>query len=163
MGDKCEEPKGRRPLRPSDKDKAFDPAPNRILVFGSNKAGIHAVGARRYAYTWCGAEWEVGEGLVGNSYAIPTRGHRLHIVLKLEEIKQHVETFILFAWEHRELEFFVTRLGCDPEEYTDEELATLFRDAPPNCELPEQWKRILSRSGDGGEYLCGAAQSNQTP
>lgn len=138
MGDKADPPRGKRPLRPTPKDKTFDPKPNRIFVFGSNRAGIHGAGAARYAYSWCGAEWDEGEGLYGTSYAIPTKGHHLE-TLTLKEIKEHVEKFIFFAWEHRELEFFVTRIGCGLAGFRDFEISPMFRDAPPNCELPTGW------------------------
>lgn len=136
-----------RPSRPSSYDIAFDPAPNRILVFGSNLAGVHAVGARRYAYNWCGAVWEKGEGLMGTSYAIPIQDHHLR-TLGLGEIRSYVEQFILFSWERRDLEFFVTRLGCDKDEYTDLDIAPLFKDTPPTCQLPISWIRIISDSED---------------
>lgn len=119
-------------------DKVYHPSPTHIFVFGSNRAGIHGAGAARHAYTQLGAVWEQGEGLMGTSYAIPTKGHRLE-VLKLEDIKVHVDKFIEFAWERRDLTFFVTRIGCGLAGYQDHEISPLFRFAPPNCELPIGW------------------------
>ena len=43
-----------------------------IFVFGSNLAGHHMGGAARTAHKNFGAEWGVGVGLTGQSYAIPT-------------------------------------------------------------------------------------------
>lgn len=45
--------------------------PGEIFVFGSNAQGMHAGGAARFALEHFGAEWGVGEGLQGRSYAIP--------------------------------------------------------------------------------------------
>lgn len=45
---------------------------NEIFVFGSNIKGAHLGGAARAAYNKFGAEWGNGEGLQGNSYALPT-------------------------------------------------------------------------------------------
>jgi hypothetical protein len=150
MGDKADPPRGPRPLRPTPQDKIFDPAPNRIFVFGSNREGIHGGGAARYAYRFCGAEWEEGEGLYGTSYAIPTKA-TISRSLKLEEIQKHVDTFIEFAWEHRELEFFITRLGCGLAGFTDDEIGPMFKDAPPNCELPHGWDKYSSdETADAG-------------
>lgn len=134
---------GRKPLRPTPKDKIFDPAPNRIFVFGSNLDGIHGGGAARYAYKYCGAQWENGEGLQGTSYAIPTKKNTA-ISLRLEEVRIHVDRFIEFAWEHRELQFFVTRIGCGLAGFTDDDIAPMFKDAPPNCELPDGWEQYTS-------------------
>ncbi len=135
-----------RPLRPSPYDRVFDPSPTRILVFGTNLAGIHACDAARYAYTWCGATWEVGQGLMGNSYAIPIEGLRFQL-LKLEEVKKHVDVFIEFAWEQRDFEFFITELGCRRGKwYSVQELAPLFKDAPPNCLLPSGWDKYTEFS-----------------
>ena len=47
---------------------------NEIFVFGSNEAGIHGAGAARIAFLkFGGAEMGLGNGLSGNSYAIPTK------------------------------------------------------------------------------------------
>lgn len=46
--------------------------PGQIFVFGSNRFGHHAGGAARWALDHFGAEWGNGEGLQGQSYAIPT-------------------------------------------------------------------------------------------
>lgn len=133
-----------RPLRPSNYDRVFDPAPNRVLVFASNLAGVHACDAARYAYTWCGAVWEIGHGSMGNSYAIPMEDTKLQL-LKLEEIKSYIDTFIEFAWEHRDTEFFVTELGCKRGRwYSAHDIAPLFRYASPNCLLPQGWERYSS-------------------
>ena len=45
-----------------------------IFVFGSNKSGIHGAGAAKYALEHKGAQWGIGEGIVGESYALPTKG-----------------------------------------------------------------------------------------
>ena len=43
-----------------------------IFVFGSNLDGRHAGGAAKDAVQYFGAKWGQGEGLQGQSYAIPT-------------------------------------------------------------------------------------------
>ena len=79
--------------------------PGQIFVFGSNQYGHHAGGAARYALDHFGAEWGNGEGLQGQSYAIPT-------MEGLDSTKQAVERFIAFAKDHQELTFLVTPIGC---------------------------------------------------
>lgn len=55
-----------------------------IFVFGSNLAGRHGGGAARIALNRFGAIWGQGEGLQGNSYAIPTMqgGSRDHQTIR---------------------------------------------------------------------------------
>lgn len=125
-------------MKPSSVDNVFEPAPGRIFVFGSNLAGVHGAGAASYAYRFQGAEWEVGEGLAGDSYAIPTKGHQIQ-TLPLEEVKKHVAKFLEFAANNMDLDFFVTRIGCGLAGFQDSEIAPLFQNAPPNCELPPKW------------------------
>lgn len=140
---------------PSPYDRVFEPKPGRIFVFGSNRAGIHGAGAASYAYRYQGAEWEEGEGLFGESYAIPTKGKRIE-TLPLDEIKKHVDKFIEFAKSRPDLEFFVTRIGCGLAGYEDHDIAPMFVDAPDNCILPIKWgkekaeavNRIDSFSGE---------------
>ena len=43
-----------------------------VTVFGSNTRGHHWGGAARYANMNLGAEWGVGEGRTGQTYAFPT-------------------------------------------------------------------------------------------
>ena len=42
---------------------------NEIFVFGSNIQGAHGGGAAWFAHKAFGAEWGVGEGLTGRTYA----------------------------------------------------------------------------------------------
>lgn len=75
-----------------------------IFVFGSNAQGMHLGGAARTAHMKFGAVWGNGEGLQGQSYAIPTMEGE-------ESTKCAVERFVQFAQEHPELKFLVTPIG----------------------------------------------------
>lgn len=110
-----------------------------IFVFGSNLAGRHGKGAALFARLNHGAIYGQGEGLQGQSYAIPTKNLRI-VSLPLDAIAAHVATFIAFAQAHPELTFNVTRIGCGLAGYTDPQIAPLFRGAPLNCNLPEGWR-----------------------
>lgn len=112
-----------------------------IFVFGSNLAGRHGKGAALYALEHKGAIYGRGVGPQGNSYAIPTKGMRLQ-VLPLETIQLYVNTFIEYAKHNPELEFEVTRIGCGLAGYKDEQIAPMFKNAPPNCHLPEGWREM---------------------
>jgi hypothetical protein len=48
-----------------------------VFVFGSNPEGRHGAGAAKTAATQFGAKYWIGEGLVGNSYALPTKDLRV--------------------------------------------------------------------------------------
>ena len=110
-----------------------------IFVFGSNLAGRHGGGAARVANMKFGAEWGVGVGLTGQSYAIPTMQGGV------ETIKPYVDEFIRFAQENPGLKFLVTRIGCGIAGFKDEEIAPLFDKAMqvPNIYLPETFFKIL--------------------
>ena len=110
-----------------------------IFVFGSNLAGRHGGGAARVANMKFGAEWGVGVGLTGQSYAIPTMQGGV------ETIKPYVDEFIRFAQDNPGLKFLVTRIGCGIAGFKDEEIAPLFDKAMqvPNIYLPETFFKIL--------------------
>jgi hypothetical protein len=110
-----------------------------IFVFGSNLAGRHGKGAALYARTHYGAEYGVGIGKTGCSYAIPTKDRNLN-VLGLETIRGHVQEFIQYAKDHPQHTFQVTRIGCGLAGYKDHQIAPMFIGAPNNCQLPEEWK-----------------------
>ena len=111
-----------------------------IFVFGSNLAGAHGGGAARIAVEDFGAIWGQGVGLQGQSYAIPTMQGGV------ETIKPYVDEFIEFAKQHRELFFYVTRIGCGIAGFRDEEIAPLFANAKKleNVALPESFVKNYS-------------------
>lgn len=53
------------------------PSKDTIFVFGSNPEGIHGAGAAAVAVRHFGAIYGVGEGLQGQSYALPTKDLRV--------------------------------------------------------------------------------------
>lgn len=111
---------------------------NEIFVFGSNAAGRHGGGAARQAMHSFGAVWGQGEGLQGQSYAIPTMGSLL-------ELHDAVNRFIIFADCHPELRFLVTRIGCGIAGFTPQQIAPLFRNAIhlENVTLPADFWQAL--------------------
>lgn len=119
-----------------------------VFVFGSNLSGTHGKGAAKTALQW-GAKWGVGEGLVGQTYALPTKGRDYRKTLSLNTIRMHVENFILCALKHPYLSFLVTRIGCGYAGYTDEEMAELMADAVnvDNIYLPASFLKILEAKG----------------
>lgn len=124
---------------------------NDIFVFGSNLAGFHAGGAARLANQKFGALWGKGEGLQGNSYAIPTMQGGV------ETIQPYVEEFIEFAKNHPELTFYVSKIGCGIAGFSEEEIAPLFKNAigVPNIRLPEDFVDILRPYQQLGLDSCG--------
>ena len=113
-----------------------------IFVFGSNLAGHHMGGAARVANIKFGAEWGVGVGLTGQSYAIPTMQGGV------ETIRPYVDEFIEFANQHQNMKFLVTRIGCGIAGFNDDEIAPLFRKAVSvsNIYLPQKFYDILLES-----------------
>lgn len=113
--------------------------PDEIFVFGSNRQGMHGGGAAYYAYKHFGSEWGKGEGLYGQSYALPTMEGE-------ESFRSAVERFLLFAAEHQEYTFLVTAVGCGIAGYTVEEVAPWFAPAiaMENVYLPRAFWNYLS-------------------
>lgn len=111
---------------------------NEIFVFGSNQQGLHQGGAAAFAMSNFGAVWGQGEGLQGQSYAIPT-------MEGIDNLKAAVDRFTKFADEHPELHFFVTKIGCGIAGYPVYEIAPLFKKciALENVALPIEFWEIL--------------------
>jgi hypothetical protein len=120
-------------------DENVIPTGDWIYVFSSNLAGKHAKGKARIARVNFRAEFGVAEGRTSNAYAIPT--HDKHsAALPLTSINAAIEAFLRYAHENRNLNFFVTRIGCEDSSYGDEQMGQLFANAPENCSLPSNWK-----------------------
>lgn len=117
-----------------------------VFVFGSNMAGIHGGGAARWAHENRGAEWGVGFGLTGTSFAIPTKDWEIE-TLPLDRIEKFVRKFLKFAEARQDLTFELTPIGCGAAGYTPEQIAPLFRGAPANVIMPEPFRAVLGDSG----------------
>jgi hypothetical protein len=110
-----------------------------VFVFGSNEAGVHGSGAALFARKERGAVYGVGFGHTGNSFAVPTKDFKIK-TLPLVNIKNYVGMFLEYARMNPDIKFEVTRIGCGLAGYTDSDIAPMFKNAPPNCILPEGWK-----------------------
>lgn len=81
-----------------------------IFVFGSNTAGGHYGGAAKTAFMKFRARWGQGEGLVGNSYALPTLDGNLN-KLSLERIAEAFEKLFKTALLNPKFTFYLTKVG----------------------------------------------------
>jgi hypothetical protein len=110
----------------------------RVFVFGSNLAGRHGAGSAKTARAVYGAQYGVGVGPTGSSYAIPTKDAHLK-VLPLDQIAGHVKAFIEYARLHEELSFDVVAIGCGLAGFRPKQIAPMFEGAPDNVHLPEEF------------------------
>lgn len=113
-----------------------------VFVFGSNLAGRHGKGAALQAAKHWGALRGVGDGPYLQSYAIPTKDKNLKII-PLDDIEFDVGRFLDYAREHCEVTFLVTAIGCGLAGYTPQEIAPMFKGAPKNCVLPEEFTAVI--------------------
>lgn len=143
-----------------------------VFVFGSNTGGFHGKGAALTAKRDFGAIEGIGEGLMGNSYALPTvcykKGMGL-VTMGLTEIKFHINNFINFAKNNPDIYFQLTKVGCGLAGYSEDEILPFFlgrKDLPENIIFPYDWerkrnpelkKRVIvagSRDFDNYDLLC---------
>ena len=126
-------------------DGSLPTDPKAIFVFGSNLSGVHGAGAAKTALKRFGAVSGAFGGLIGRSYAIPTKGRLKEglPVLDLETIAKSIEGFVQVTHSRPDLFFFVTRVGCGLAGYRDGQIAHLFRGCNENCSFAEQWKPFL--------------------
>lgn len=108
-----------------------------VFVFGSNVLGLHVAGAAAVAAEKFGAVWGEGEGLFGQSYALPTMGN-------LVELAAAVGRFLFFAETHLQLTFLVTKVGTGIAGHPLAEVAQLFADSAPNVVLPIEFHNALT-------------------
>lgn len=116
-----------------------------VFVFGSNTAGRHGKGAALEARRKHGAIYGQGDGLQGNSYAIPTKNGAL-IPLPLSAIAISVSKFIQFARDNPFMIFNISRVGCGLAGYTPAQIAPLFAGIPDNCILPADYDEVIHPS-----------------
>ena len=106
--------------------------PGQIIVIGSNIRGEHLAGAARFAHENFGLRWGVGEGLSGQTYALPTMEGPAALRIA-------VFRFLTYAELSRDLTFLLTKVGCGIAGYREEDVAALFTFAPVNVLRPKGW------------------------
>lgn len=116
-----------------------------VFVFGSNKAGFHAGGAAKKAARCFGAINGEGFGLMGDSFAIPTKDFELE-TMEIGEIREYVDVFIKAAYYHEEKTFLVTEIGCGIAGYEPKDIAPLFKQTADieNIHLPKRFWEIIN-------------------
>ena len=97
--------------------------PNEIFVFGTDPQGEHKSGAAKLAVCQFGAKSGIGEGLYGQSYAIPVHKHRRELMVHA------VKRFIDFAKNSPDKRFYVLAIGCGAAGMDPSFVALMFRDA----------------------------------
>jgi hypothetical protein len=113
----------------------------KIFVFGSNREGRHGKGAALCAKLQHGAVYGQARGRQGRSYAIVTKELRKdHPPVTLNEVWSEVNHFIVHALLYPNDTFEVTRIGCGLAGFKEEDIKAMFKNAPPNCNLPEGWR-----------------------
>ena len=119
-------------------DRITSLQPNEVFVFGSNAQGNHGGGAAAFAMRNFGAVWGQGEGMQGQSYAIPT-------MEGIDSLQAAVWRFIDYADSHPDKRFLVTRVGCGIAGYHVDEIAPLFKPCIKleNVSLPADFWKVL--------------------
>ena len=118
--------------RPTTPDRIEDLVDGHVFVFGSNVHGQHGSGAARLAQERFGAVPGVGEGLQGQSYALPTMEGP-------ESFKRAAERFVDLANTRPDLTFWLTKVGCGIAGYDEQDVKVWFAETPPNVVKPPGW------------------------
>ncbi len=128
------------------------PDENTIFVFGSNPEGRHGAGAAKVAREKFGAVYGQGEGLQGNSYALPTKDLRIKENRGLrsispEQITENIRKMYEVARQNPNRRFKVAYTNNLNETslngYTGAEMIEMFKNAgpiPSNVMFSENWK-----------------------
>ena len=136
----------------------IEPEENTIFVFGSNPEGRHGLGSAKVAVQKFGAKYGIGEGLVGNSYGIPTKDLRvlknngLRSISEKDIIKS-IQTLYKVCEAHPDKTFKIAYRNKADEVtlngYNGREMFMMFLQAtdesnsfPKNIQFSEEWKEI---------------------
>ena len=106
-------------------------------MFGSNSNGVHNGNAAATVMKF-GAIMGQAVGIQGQTYALPSK----HI----ENLKKHIDDFLLYAEQHPEYIFLVTEIGCGISKHSPFEIVPLFKDAVrlENIHLPFLFWDVLN-------------------
>lgn len=138
--------------------------PSYVFVFGSNPEGRHGAGAAKAAIKF-GAKYGVGRGLVGQTYALPTKNLRKGFKevlpggttllyekagersLSRQQIEENIREFYDCAIDHPLLTFFVVyKAGSkNLNGYSSEEMFQMFThtEVPENVRFHTSFRQFL--------------------
>ena len=110
-----------------------------VFVFDTNADGIHTSHSARVAVDHFGAIMGRGEGMKGQSYAIPTTGsvRSMHVA---------IDRFLAYARRLPHMRFYVAEFGG----YPAVEIAHMFAGAPSNVVLPKRLASAVREVEDAG-------------
>lgn len=114
-----------------------------VFVFGSNLAGVHGAGAAKEAALYWGAQRGVGEGITGNSYALPTKDQNIQ-TLSLDLVIHHFNKFMDFVLDNPDIQFLLTPIGTGLAGFdltTIKTLTGVLNNPPRNLWLTGDWFR----------------------
>lgn len=125
----------------------IEPSDNTIFVFGSNPEGRHGLGAAKVAREKFGAIYGQGEGLQGNSYALPTKDLRLsgNQSLQPSQIVENIKRLYECARENPDKDFKIAYRNTESKSlngYTGIEMIAMFiysGPIPSNIWVSEEW------------------------
>jgi len=120
---------------------------NEIFVFGSNfPHGRHGAGAAKQAKIYYGAKYGQGEGLMGQSYGLPTVDWtKNYKPLNANKIKPYADNFIQCAKDNPQLTFLLTDIGCGLAGNSPKDIAPLFKECidMENVKMPQCFWEVL--------------------
>lgn len=131
------------------------PENDTIFVFGSNPDGIHGAGSAKVALNHFGAQYGIGKGLVGNSYALPTKDIRVmknngYKSISEEDIIQNIRELYTCAKNNPNKKFKVAYRNKGNEVtlngYNGYEMSQMFIKAgeiPENMYFSQEWKELM--------------------
>lgn len=137
--------------KPSNYEGLIKPDEDTVFVFGSNPEGRHGAGAAKVAREQFGAVYGQGEGLQGNSYALPTKDLRVKENKSLrsispEQITESIRRMYEVANQNPDKLFKVAYTNNLNEStrngYTGAEMIQMFKDAgpiPSNVVFSKNW------------------------
>lgn len=136
---------------PNFYEGSITPDASTVFVFGSNPEGRHGAGAAKVAREQFGAKYGQGEGLQGNSYALPTKDLRVLENKGLrsispEQITENIRKMYEVARQNPNKQFKVAYTNGLNETtlngYTGAEMIKMFKDAgpiPSNVIFSKNW------------------------
>lgn len=118
-----------------------------VEVFGSNARGVHGAGHAAHCSRFRGAEYGVGFGRTGMSFAIPTKETPYSGPLDLGEIYHHVGQLYGYVEAHPNERFIAGRIGCGLAGIPEQDMINMLAGlggVPRNLRWPNLWMETLA-------------------
>ena len=125
---------------------------NLFYTFGTDLSHMHKSKELIFAQKYKFLKNNIFEGINGQTYCIPIRTDNGKL-MPLQQIQNNIKKFISYAQNNPQINFQITNIACNENEYDNFQIANCFKNISDNCLLPAEWQSYTNKNKKIGIFF----------